>query len=137
MTAYLASAFSPAAQSRELQDPHSVFLLACADGTPAGYARLRFGESRPCVIGRNPVEIARFYADKPWIGHGVGAALMQASLSLATDADCDVVWLDVWEKNYRALAFYEKWGFAVVGGQAFLLGADLQDDLLMARALTT
>ena len=48
---------------------------------------------------------------------------------------CDVVWLDVWEKNLRAIAFYRKWGFIEVGEQTFQLGDDLQQDLLMARAL--
>lgn len=135
MAAYLASAFSPTVQSRELLDPRSTFLVACAGETSVGYARLRFGESRPCAKGRQPVEIARFYADRPWIGRGVGAALMRASLGFATMRGCDVVWLDVWEKNYRALAFYQKWGFQVVGSQSFLLGEDVQNDLLMARAL--
>ena len=135
MTAYLASAFSPVIQSRELQDPDSTFLVAQAGELPVGYARLRFGEARPCVNGREPVEIARFYADRPWIGRGVGAALMRASLALATQRGCDVVWLDVWEKNFRALAFYQKWGFQVVGSQPFLLGDDLQNDFLMARPL--
>jgi len=39
----------------------------------------------------------------------------------------------VWERNSRAIAFYEKWKFRVVGEQAFLLGTDVQKDLLMAR----
>lgn len=135
MVEYLATAFSPVVQTRELRDECSAFLIAHADGTAVGYARLRFGESRPCIDGRSPVEIARLYADKPWIGHGVGTALMQASLELTISRGCDVVWLDVWERNYRALAFYAKWGFKVVGEQLFRLGTDLQNDLLMARPL--
>jgi GNAT superfamily N-acetyltransferase len=135
MAAYLGSAFGPTIQAGELAHPRSVFLIAHADGFPAGYARLRIGDSPACVGGRAPVEIARFYADAPWIGRGVGAALMEASLRLATDKGCDIIWLDVWERNLRALAFYEKWGFAVVGSQNFQLGSDLQNDLLMARTV--
>jgi ribosomal protein S18 acetylase RimI-like enzyme len=44
-----------------------------------------------------------------------------------------VVWLDVWERNTRAISFYERWGFVVVGEQDFVLGDDVQRDLLMAR----
>jgi len=136
MASYLATAFSPDVQARELQDESSTFLIAQVDGAKVGYARLRFGESRPCIDGRNPVEIARLYVDRPWIGRGAGPALMQTSLDLAAHKGCDVVWLDVWEKNYRALAFYAKWGFEVVGEQHFLLGTDLQNDLLMARPVS-
>jgi ribosomal protein S18 acetylase RimI-like enzyme len=46
-----------------------------------------------------------------------------------------MIWLDVWERNARAIAFYQKWGFAVVGTQTFQLGSDLQNDLLMQRAV--
>jgi diamine N-acetyltransferase len=133
MANYLATAFGPGVQARELEDEHSTFLIAQVGGSTAGYARLQFGDSPPCVGGGRPVEIARFYADRPWIGHGVGVALMRASLDLAAGKACDIVWLDVWEKNPRAIAFYEKWGFAVVGNQAFQLGGDLQNDLLMSR----
>jgi ribosomal protein S18 acetylase RimI-like enzyme len=135
MADYLASAFGPAIQARELEDAHTSFLIAQADGSTAGYARLRFGDSPTSVGGRRPVEIVRFYVDGPWIGHGVGAVLMGASLDLAKDRGCDVVWLDVWERNPRAIAFYEKWGFVVVGSQPFLLGDDVQNDLLMSRAV--
>jgi ribosomal protein S18 acetylase RimI-like enzyme len=43
------------------------------------------------------------------------------------------VWLDVWERNTRAIEFYEKQGFTIVGEQDFVLGSDVQRDLLMAR----
>ena len=81
------------------------------------------------------MEIVRFYARKPWIGKGVGAHLMKGCLQEARTAGCDVVWLDVWEKNLRAIAFYRKWRFIEVGEQAFQLGDDLQQDLLMVKLL--
>jgi len=43
------------------------------------------------------------------------------------------IWLGVWEHNPRALAFYKRWGFEIVGRQAFLLGQDLQQDFVMVR----
>jgi len=135
MSAYLASAFGPHIQGAEIADPDSVFLIAQAEDAAAGYARLRFGESRPTVAGTRPVEVARFYADGPWIGRGIGAALMIACLDLAANRACDVAWLDVWERSPRAIAFYQKWGFAVVGSQQFRLGSDVQNDFLMARAI--
>jgi len=98
-----------------------------------GYARLRFGDSPDCVGGAFPAEIARFYATRPWIGGGVGAALMPSAIDVVASEGCDVIWLDVWEKNPRAIAFYSKWGFEVVGTQSFVLGSDAQNDVLMAR----
>lgn len=115
---YLALTFSPAIKSGDLADPNAVFLVAEADGTAIAYARLRFGYSPDFVDGVAAMEIARFYADSPWVGRGIGRMLMKSCLDMAGERGCDVVWLDVWERNHRAIAFYEKWSFVTVGSQA-------------------
>jgi ribosomal protein S18 acetylase RimI-like enzyme len=137
MTAYLAGAFGIDLQAVEIADPSGEFLIADVDGVSAGYVRLRRGPAPPDVAGSRPMEVVRCYADVPWIGRGIGSRLMDSSLARASAWDCDVVWLDVYERNPVAIAFYERWGFAVVGRQSFLLGEDVQDDLVMARAMTS
>jgi diamine N-acetyltransferase len=133
MAAYLSGAFGVEIQRRELADPASSFLVATVDGVPAGYAQLRTGNAPAGVSGENVIEIGRFYSDKPWIGAGVGPALMQACIDAAVSLGHDVIWLDVWERNPRAIAFYQKWGFSVVGEKDFVLGEDVQHDLILAR----
>ena len=60
---------------------------------------------------------------------------MTACLEEAGKRGCDVIWLDVWEENPRAIAFYRKWGFEKAGEQGFQLGDDLQTDWIMSRAV--
>ncbi|MBN1319568.1 MAG: GNAT family N-acetyltransferase [Thermoleophilia bacterium] len=115
---YVALTFRPDVKSGALDDPDAVFLVAEVEGTAVAYARLRFNYSPDPVGGAAPMEIARFYADAPWVGRGVGTVLMESCLALAAEKGRDVVWLDVWERNHRAVSFYEKWGFEVVGSQA-------------------
>lgn len=135
MDEYLRSSFSPQVQAAELADRSSLFLIAEVGAETAGYARLRRGKAPDSILGASPVEIVRFYARSPWIGRRVGAALMAACLGEARAMGCDTVWLDVWEENARAIQFYERWGFVVVGAQPFRLGNDVQRDLLMRRAV--
>ena len=45
------------------------------------------------------------------------------------------VWLGVWEKNFRAIRFYKKYGFKKFGQHKFLLGNDLQTDYLLEMDL--
>ena len=104
-------------------------------GSPIGYAMLRRGALGPGINASDPAEIERIYADRDWHGRGVGPLLMRVCLSQARDWKCDVIWLGVWEKNPRAIAFYEKNGFRAVGRQTFLLGRDVQHDLVMALRL--
>jgi len=135
MAAYLAKSFSPDIQARELAEPGTLFLIAEQAGEPVGYARLKQGPAPDCISGAHPIEIVRFYSIQAMLGKGVGARLMQACLEEARQSGCDVVWLDVWEQNPRAIAFYNKWGFVEAGRQTFQLGDDLQHDLLLQQAV--
>ena len=133
MVAYLAGAFGEARQRAEIEHPGHTVLLAEKDGELVGYAMLRDGQVAAAVEGGTAIEIARLYAGKRWIGAGIGGRLMQRCLDEAWAREKAVVWLAVWERNARAMAFYRRWGFADVGSQSFQLGGDLQSDRVMAR----
>ena len=135
MAAYLASAFGVDIQARELADMDSVFLIAHAGDEVAGYAHMRAGVAPACVSGARPIEIVRFYSVSEWLGRGVGVALMGACIAEATARGADVVWLSVWQENVRAVAFYSKRGFSVVGDKDFVVGRDLQRDHVMVLRL--
>ena len=53
----------------------------------------------------------------------------------ARNAGHDAIWLGVWERNARAIRFYERWEFRVVGQHVFVVGKDPQNDLLLSRSL--
>lgn len=133
MTAYLASAFGESIQHGEIADPANTVLLAERAGELVGYVHLRDGDV-PLLVRETPaLEIARLYAGRQWIGAGIGALLMTHALREAAARGKRSVWLGVWERNARALAFYARWGFTDAGAQSFQLGADVQTDRVMVR----
>ncbi|KAF0242512.1 MAG: acetyltransferase [bacterium] len=136
MASYLSVAFSVEKQICELKDPNAIFLIAEIEGTVVGYAKLRADNKCDSITGRKPIEMERIYSLKDYIGKGIGAKLMQASIKEAKDRGFDCLWLGVWERNERAILFYEKWGFNKVGSHVFMLGTDPQSDFIMQLLLT-
>ncbi len=136
MVAYMTQAFGPEIQAAELAEPETTFLVAESGGSPVGYARLRRGPAPEAVPGSRRMELGRLYAEREWMGQGVGRALMESALGIAAAEDCDVIWLSTWDRNSRGMAFYGRWGFEIVGEQDFLVGTDLQHDFLLARPVT-
>ena len=135
LAAYMAEAFSREQIERELADASNIFLIAEIGGDAAGYAKLTVGATEEGISAERPVELNRLYSHQKFLGKGVGQALMDECLARASELDCDVMWLGVWEYNPRAQRFYEKNGFRYVGRHVFQLGSDPQIDLLMQRSL--
>jgi ribosomal protein S18 acetylase RimI-like enzyme len=137
MARHLASAWSPALQDAELRDPLLDTLLAVDPrGALAGFAQVRAEYGPACVPTIRPVEIKRFYVDRPYHGHGLARALMAAVERVARARGAAELWLGVWERNPRAQAFYRKCGFENVGKQIFVVGSDPQTDIVMLRKLS-
>lgn len=136
VSAYTRVAFGEEIQRAELEDPAVTYLLLDVDGQFAAFAQLRAGVTDPSVQGDAPIELQRFYVDHDYHGRGVAARLMEACIETAQAQGGHVLWLGVWERNVRAIRFYEQRGFVDVGGKTFQMGNDLQSDRVMARPIS-
>jgi len=132
LEAYIAKAYGQAQQRREIESG-TITLMVESDGELVAYAQLIRRVSSP----HGDVEIARFYVDKAHHGRGIAQMLMEAAVKTARELGGTRLWLGVWERNWRAIAFYVKCGFQDVGSQPFLLGSDLQTDRVMARVISS
>ena len=136
MRDYLALAFAEPQIRRELSDPTNVIWLAEShEARAVGYAHVKLG-SHPhskALAMKRPAELSRIYADRQWHGKGLGLRLLGACVDAATEWNASHLWLGVWKENPRAVAFYAKHGFRIVGEHTFLLGADPQHDWIMVR----
>jgi diamine N-acetyltransferase len=135
MTLYLEKNFTLDQFTNDLNDVNCLFVMAFDNEQLIGYAKLRQGKLPNGIEDTNAIEIERIYSLKSYLGKNVGKTLMQRCLEIALQRGFTTVWLGVWEHNPKAIAFYEKWGFKTFGAHPFLLGNDLQTDLLMKKSL--
>ena len=135
MDEHCRNSYSAAIQGAEIRDPGRVTLVCESEGNLVGCGQLRRGTPPACVQASAPVEIQRLYVDARWHGKGIAQGLMDALLEAAARLGADEVWLGVWERNPRAIAFYAKNGFAMVGEHVFVVGSDPQRDLILARRI--
>ncbi len=141
MAVYMAEAYGEAQQRQQLGAADGAYLIGEIDRTPAAYVYLRAAPLPAAIaeaagIGDGPtIEIVRFYVDAPFHGRGIAPVMMDAAIAEAVRRGGVTLWLGVWERNARAIRFYEKAGFTDGGAHTFLLGSDLQHDRVMLRAL--
>jgi len=132
---YIADHYAPAKQAAELADPSLAHLVVELDSTLIGFAMLAYGEGHPAVAASRPIRLSRIYVAPASIGSGIGGRLMERCIDHASERRHDVIWLSVWEENTRAVAFYDRWGFATVGEMTFDYAGDPQRDLVMVRPI--
>jgi len=130
--AFVAANFGRDILAAELQDARQRYLIAERGRVAVAFAQVQDGAAAPGVPGERPLKLARLYVDRPHIGTGVGAALMARCLELARAGGHDVVWLTVYEHSARAIAFYERWGFTIVGEMYFEFGSERPRNLVLA-----
>ncbi|QKJ29362.1 GNAT family N-acetyltransferase [Mucilaginibacter mali] len=121
--------------SAEIAKPNSAFYFAQIDGEIAGYTKINFAEAQSDIKDPASLEIERVYVSKHHQGKQIGAQLLNHAVQIARKANLQYIWLGVWEQNHRAVKFYQQNGFEVFGSHDFLLGSDLQTDLLMRKSL--
>ncbi len=131
MKAYMESAFTLPLLQEEMRDPRAIFLLVEIDGRLCGYAKLLADKPPDCITDQNAIELVRFYVDRSWHGSGLASTLMEVCLDEAKKRGFKTMYLGVWERNFRAQAFYRKWNFVRVGEHVFQMGDDPQIDWWM------
>lgn len=120
-------------QSREIADPQWITLLAEIGDNLVGFAQLRLMHTSSVVPGVRPAELHRIYVASEWHGRGVANTLMRDVIAVAAQSGSDCIWLGVWERNLKAIAFYRKHAFCIVGDHSFMLGQERQRDLILVK----
>jgi ribosomal protein S18 acetylase RimI-like enzyme len=120
-----------------LRSPDAAIWLAEAveGAAPVGYAvldrpQLPVGDLHPADL-----EIKRIYVFSRFHGTGVAPQLMTEMLEEAKRRGSRRVLLGVYAQNHRALAFYAKSGFTIVGERRFQVGSNTYGDHILARPL--
>lgn len=132
MQYYLSTNFSAEKIQEELSDPNLVFLLAVEQDEVVGYVKLGIDPGTKAGATK-PVEILRLYTRPDRIGKGIGKIILGGVEEYARANNHDAICLDVWQKNFRAVNFYQREGFSICGLTQFVLGKDVQDDFVMIK----
>jgi hypothetical protein len=135
MWAYLESSLSKTKLLEELKEPNSKFYFAEINHKTIGYFKINFGDAQTDLHDHNALELERIYVIKEFQGKQIGQKLLNKVLGIAKKNQMDYLWLGVWEKNERAIRFYERNGFSVIGSHPFRMGDDVQTDLIMKLPL--
>jgi diamine N-acetyltransferase len=135
MMAYLEKAFNLKQLEKELSNKNSQFFFVYFNDEVAGYLKININNAQSEEMGEESLEIERIYVKNKFQGHGLGKDLLNKAIETAMDLNKEKIWLGVWEKNEKAIAFYKKMGFVQTGAHSFYMGDEEQTDFIMVKTL--
>jgi len=108
--------------------------ILVAEGNHALLGYVQFGDVDLAEVEVRPgdQELHRIYVDTEFQGQGLGRRLMSSALRHPMLADARRIYLQVWERNERAIRLYESLGFRTIGTTTFTIGSgEVAEDLVM------
>ena len=103
-------------------------------GAPIGYA-MASPPDLPIKTDAADLELKRIYVFSRFHGSGAGKQLNDLVDAYGKSTGCQRVLLGTYQENHRAVAFYKREGYALVGTRQFQVGDRLFDDVIMAKPL--
>lgn len=105
------------------------------NGQLVGYFKLNEHDAQTDIKTEESLELERIYVVKEFQGMQIGRLMLQKAIELAVEKGKRYIWLGVWEKNFNAIRFYQKYNFKKFATHSYFIGNDEQMDWLLRLEL--
>ena len=103
----------------QLAHPVNIYHLLFYDQRPVGYSKIMLDYSHSNIRDQNVTKLERIYLLQEVFDLKLGQVLFDFNLNLSKKSGQSGMWLFVWKENERAVRFYLRNGFEVVGSHDF------------------
>lgn len=116
---YVAHKFSVTEFERELKKKNHRYYILYYNEKPVGYSKIAFNVSDRNIPIKNTTKLERIYVLEEFQKLKLGLKLFQFNLDVSKKHNQSGMWLYTWIENHKAIRFYKKVGFKIVGSYDF------------------
>lgn len=118
---YLKENYTSDVFKNELNDPQNIYHIIYVDNQPAGYSKIILNVHHANIQKENVTKLDRLYLLEKFYDLKLGYELFNFNIELSKKKNQAGIWLFVWKENHRAVNFYKKTGFEIIGSYDFKL----------------
>jgi len=119
INAYIKEKYNEAVLKKELQDPANIYHILYYNNQPAGYSKIILDFPYPGCNSKNMAKLDRIFLLKEFYDLHLGRKLFDFNMTFLREHHQSGAWLFVWKENQRAIGFYKKNGFVIIGSHDF------------------
>jgi len=121
INSYVNEKYNIDAFKAELSKHENIYHIIYHENQPAGYSKIIMNAPHSGIPIANATKMERIYLLKEFYGLKLGVELYSYNIDLSKKNNQAGMWLFVWKENQRAIDFYEKAGFRIIGSHDFRL----------------
>lgn len=127
---YVSIAFTTVSFLSQIQNPACSFYGVFENEALIAYIKLNDEGAQNLKGIKSSLELERIYIHESQQGKGIGSTLISFCKKQAILLGKKSLWLLVWERNEKAIIFYEKMGFRITGNIPYKFDAPELDLIL-------
>lgn len=113
---------------KELNDINNIYHIIHYNDQPAGFSKIILNDRHANIVLENVARLDRIYLLKEFYGLKLGLELLNFNVELSRNNNQSGMWLYAWVGNTRAIDFYLKAGFAVIGSHQYYVNETHYDE---------
>ena len=117
--AYIKSKYNEEVFRDELTDERNIYHIIYYKNNAAGFSKIILNATHPNLSINNVTKLERLYILKDYYDKKLGLALFEFNRKLSKENNQAGMWLFVWKENERAIKFYQKSNFKIIGSHDF------------------
>jgi len=115
INAFVLKYYTTKAVAKEFEDSNVIYHLVKFNDSVVGFSKIELNSPNENIDDSNITKLARLYLLNEYYGQNLGATLFKFNLELSKHKKNNGIWLHVWVENKKAIQFYKKNGFTIVG----------------------
>ncbi len=127
MNEFLERNYNRDAIKEEFNDENNIYHIINYNDKPVGFSKIILNAEHPNIVIENVTRLDRIYLLKEFYGLKLGQELLNFNIELSGNNNQSGIWLFVWVGNKRALNFYLKAGFTIIGSHEFYVAGSHYD----------
>lgn len=112
---YITEKLSKNAFEKELDNEKNIYYILYYNTRPVGYSKIIFNAPYKNCELKNITKLEQIYLLKEFYDLKLGLQLLEFNIELSKQNNQIGMWLFVWKENHRAINFYKKNGFLIIG----------------------
>ena len=133
-SSFITKEFHPDAIIERIGSEKCKLFIATYKTNPVGILQVEL--DRECTINNfKSAEINKLYVLRHFHGKGIAHELMNLGEAFIKEQNEKKIWLITWEKNPKAIRFYQKEQYQIIGTSPFVMEKNTYTNMVMTKQL--